>query len=195
MAVSSLARPMLRAPALRLASRRFESTAAGKAAEAAKDTAGKAKEYQAKAQQGLSRVTSAAGPAIAGAARGVTSALGRIGGRTGRFIAFVERRTPLVVYYSKVGFEMGRLVFQGQKMTPPSIATFQTYYQNLWRSIRTGSIFQAPQNLIHQVRNLSTTQLVTGGVVFAECLGFFTVGEMIGRFKIVGYHGEVGHHH
>ena len=87
MAVSSLTRPMLRAPALRMASRRFESTAAGKAADAAKDTASKA-------QQGLSRVTSAAGPAIAGAARGVTSALGKIGGRTGRFIAFVERTSP-----------------------------------------------------------------------------------------------------
>ncbi|PNY24915.1 ATP synthase subunit g, mitochondrial [Tolypocladium capitatum] len=195
MAVSSLARPVLRSPALRLASRRFESTAAGKAAEAARDAAGKATEYQAKAQQGLSRVTSAAGPAIAGAARGVTNALGKIGGRTGRLIAFVERRTPFVVYYSKVGLEMGKLVFQGQKMTPPSMATFQTYYRNLWRSVQTGSIFQAPQNFIQQVRNLGTAQLATGGVIFAECLGFFTVGEMIGRFKLVGYHGEVSQHH
>jgi hypothetical protein len=77
---------MIRSPALRMASRRFESTAASKATEAAKETA-------TKAQQGLSRVTSAAGPAIVGAARGVGNALGKIGGRTGRLIGFVERES------------------------------------------------------------------------------------------------------
>lgn len=140
MASSSLARPVLRSRlALRLASRRFESsTTADKVSGAAKDTAAKAKEYQARAQQGLSRVSSAAGPAIVGAARGITSALGKMGGRTGKFIAFVERRpllcspfappsltppvpgqTPFVVYYSKVGLEMGKIMFHGQKMSPP----------------------------------------------------------------------------
>lgn len=69
--VSSLARPMLRSPAMRLAGRRYESTTS-------------------KAQQGLSKVTSAAGPAISGAARGVGNALGKIGGRTGRLIGFVQ---------------------------------------------------------------------------------------------------------
>lgn len=91
---SSLARPLLRSPAFRLAGRRFESTTAQKATEAAKDSAGKAKEYQAKAAQGLSRVTSAAGPAIAGVARGLTNTLGKVGGRTGKVVAFVERTWP-----------------------------------------------------------------------------------------------------
>ncbi|OAQ66951.1 mitochondrial F1F0-ATP synthase, subunit G [Pochonia chlamydosporia 170] len=184
----SLARPMIRSPALRMASRRFESTAASKATDAAKETASKA-------QQGLSRVTSAAGPAIAGAARGVGNALGKIGGRTGRLIGFVERQTPFVVYYSKVGAEVAKLVFQGQKMSPPSVATFQNTYQTLWRSFKNGSLFQSPQNMLQQARNLSNAQLIAGGVVAAECIGFFTVGEMIGRFKIVGYHGETGAHH
>lgn len=81
----SLARPMLRSPAFRqLAVRRFESTTTQKATEAAKETT-------AKASQGLSRVTSAAGPAIAGAARGVGNTLGKLGGRTGKLIAFIER--------------------------------------------------------------------------------------------------------
>ena len=76
------------------ATRRFESTAS-KATEAAKDTASKAgdtaAEYKSKASEGLSRVSSAAGPAISGAAKGLGNALGKIGGRTGRVIAFVER--------------------------------------------------------------------------------------------------------
>ncbi|KYK54138.1 hypothetical protein DCS_06095 [Drechmeria coniospora] len=178
MVVSALARPMLRSPVLRMAAaRRLESTAASRA------------------QEGLSRVTSAAGPAIAGAAKGVANALGKVGGRTGRVIAFVERQTPLVLYYSKVGLELTKLVFQSQKMSPPSMATFQTYYQNLWRSLQTGTIFRAPANLVQQIRNVSNVQLAAGAVVFAECLGFFTAGEMLGRFKLVGYHGEPGSHH
>lgn len=83
---SALARPLLRQalPLRNIAARRFESTASQKTAEAAK-------EYTAKASEGLSRVTSAAGPAIAGAAKGLSSALGRVGGRTGRVIGFIER--------------------------------------------------------------------------------------------------------
>jgi F-type H+-transporting ATPase subunit g len=46
-----------------------------------------------------------------------------------------------------------------------------------------------------QARALSRTQLAAGGVLLAECLGFFTVGEMIGRFKLVGYHGEANAAH
>lgn len=73
---STLVRPMLRSPVLRLAGRRFESTATGKAAEAAT-----------KAQQGLSRVSGAA----AGAAKGLGNALSKAGGRTGRLFAMIER--------------------------------------------------------------------------------------------------------
>lgn len=35
--------------------------------------------------------------------------------------------------------------------------------------------------------------MVTVGVIAAEVLGFFTVGEMLGRFKIVGYRGTPAH--
>jgi hypothetical protein len=76
-----------------MAARRFESTT-GKAAETAKETASKASstasEYASKAQEGLSKVTSSAGPAITGAAKGVANSLGKVGGRTGRVVAFIE---------------------------------------------------------------------------------------------------------
>ncbi|PHH82319.1 hypothetical protein CDD82_6355 [Ophiocordyceps australis] len=195
--LAPFSRPVLRQqPVLlrRLASRRFESTVADRAASAARESASKARDYQAKAQQGLSRVSSAAGPAIAGAAKGAASALGKIGGRTGRAVAFVERQTPFVVYYAKVFFEMAKIVFQGQKMNPPSIATFQSYYQSLWNALKSGSLFKVPQNMLQQLRNLGTPEIAAGAVIFAECVGFFSVGEMLGRFKIIGYHGEPNNH-
>ncbi|KAH7320185.1 mitochondrial ATP synthase g subunit-domain-containing protein [Stachybotrys elegans] len=257
MASFSLARPMLRSPILRMAARRFESTAAEAASAAAKETASKAsttaaetaskasataskasataaetaskasataaetaskasaaaketaakasaaaketaakasaaaKQTATKAQEGLSRVASAAGPALAGAAR----AAGRVGGPVGKAAGFVERQSPLLVYYGKVGLELAKLVAQGQKMSIPSTATFQSFYQNLWTSVQNRTILKSPQSLIQQARNISTAQVATFGVLAAECLGFFTVGEMIGRFKLVGYHGEVASHH
>ena len=80
-----------------------------------------------------------------------------------------------------------------------SVSTFQTYFQNLWKQLQNpGTFFSSLMQSANpqQARNLSRTQVAAGGVLLAECLGFFTVGEMIGRFKLIGYHGEThaAHH-
>ena len=49
--------------------------------------------------------------------------------------------------------------------------------------------------MLSTVRNMDRAQWATAGVVVAEVLGFFTVGEMIGRLKLVGYRGDVQHGH
>jgi F-type H+-transporting ATPase subunit g len=54
---------------------------------------------------------------------------------------------------------------------------------------------QSPEGILSSVRNVNSQQLAAVGVVAAEVLGFFTIGTMIGRLKIVGYHGEVHHEH
>ncbi|KAI0199802.1 GroES-like protein [Astrocystis sublimbata] len=187
-------------------------TAAEKASETAKEGISKASasaaEYASKAQEGLSKVTSSAGPAIAGAAKGAAESLSKVGGRTAKVVGFVEKQVPTVIYYSKVAAEVGKIVFRGQKMSPPSVETFQTYFQNVWKNPTSllqsatqsasqiaSKTAQQPGSIISRVQNISRAQLITGGVIAAECLGFFTVGEMIGRFKIVGYHGENGAAH
>ena len=43
--------------------------------------------------------------------------------------------------------------------------------------------------ILNRIRNLSTKDMATVGVIGAELLGFFTVGEMIGKFKVIGYRG------
>lgn len=202
-----LARPVLRASVRRSVNTtpfapRFNSTTE-KATAAAKDSANKAAE-------GLSRVTSAAGPAVAGAAKNVAGALGKVGGRTGKVVAFVEKQTPFVVYYTKVVAEVAKIVFRGQKMSPPSVATFQSFYETAWQRLRNpGKLAETVTKTVQSaasaqqpvaagglIKGVSNAQLAAAGVVAAECLGFFTVGEMIGRCKIVGYHGEpaAAHH-
>jgi F-type H+-transporting ATPase subunit g len=52
-----------------------------------------------------------------------------------------------------------------------------------------------PETVLSNIRNTNRQQLMSLGVIGAELLGFFTVGKMIGRMKLVGYHGEPSHEH
>ncbi|KXH60412.1 ATP synthase subunit G [Colletotrichum salicis] len=192
---SALARPLMRTTARTLPSRvaaRFESTTTKKATESAKDAAGKASEYSAKAAQGLSRAASAAGPALSGA----VNALGKVGGRTGKVINFIEKQVPWVIYYSRVTLELSKIVFHGQKMAPPPVSTFQSYFQTALGAVKNPNALLSSANTAAAAKpaniasRINTATVATGAVVAAECLGFFTVGEMLGRFKLVGYHGE-----
>jgi len=175
--------------------------AASEAGTKAKTTA---QDVASKAGSGLSRVTSSAGPALKGVASGVGNALSRIGGPVGRTVAWVETKIPSAVYYTRVGLELGKIIVRGQKMSPPPIASFQAYGNNLLQlaknpsaalSSATGTSSLNPNKLLAQARSISGQQLAVAGVVLAELIGFFTVGEMVGRFKVVGYRGDTGHHH
>ncbi|GAD99201.1 mitochondrial F1F0-ATP synthase g subunit [Paecilomyces variotii No. 5] len=182
---------MIRRTAVRHSS--SSSEAANKAKESASNAASKA-------QQGLSRVTSSAGPAIAGAASNVGSALRKVGGRTGKVIAYIDTLIPPTVYYSKVGIELAKLVFRGQKMTPPNLATFQAYFEPVINVLRNPSNLRnvnipSPQSFLGRLRSADKKDLAFYGVTAAEVLGFFTVGEIIGRFNVVGYRGEPAHGH
>lgn len=91
------------------------------------------------------------------------------------------------------------------------MATFQTYFQNMISSFRTTSLSQAssaaqstaqsmsPQSIIKRIQSMDNQQMISVGVVAAEAIGFFTVGEMIGRMKLIGYsssqhgHGATNH--
>ena len=52
-----------------------------------------------------------------------------------------------------------------------------------------------PQSFLTRIRNMDSETMLAAGIVTAETLGFFCVGEMIGRFKIVGYRGGQSEHH
>ena len=66
---------------------------------------------------------------------------------------------------------------------------------NTFTQTTTTSNALTPQHLLSQIRSTSPQQLASAGIVAAEVIGFFTVGEMIGRFKIVGYHGDKPEHY
>ncbi|KAI9794053.1 MAG: hypothetical protein M1816_006678 [Peltula sp. TS41687] len=93
-------------------------------------------------------------------------------------------------------------------MNPPSLSTFQSYFQTMLQMLRrpahiftqqqssnpsSGGIH--PMRFLGRIRHMSTQEMVATAVVAAQVLGFFTVGEIIGRFKLVGYRGEKEEHH
>ena len=84
------------------------------------------------------------------------------------------------------------------------LAAFQKYAQPIINAIRnpagllnhtpdTASTL-SPEGILSRVRNVNRQQLIAAGVVGAEVLGFFTVGEMIGKLKLVGYRGDTKNH-
>ncbi|RMZ78284.1 hypothetical protein DV737_g3924, partial [Chaetothyriales sp. CBS 132003] len=172
-------------------------------ASTAAETAVKAKEtaqvQASKASEGLSRVTSSAGETLSKLGSGASSALARVGGRTGKLLRFAESLVPPTLYYSRVGLELGKIVANGQKLAPPTISQFQAYWTPLAKALRTPTSLltslPSTETVLRSVRNVNRQQLATVGVVGAEVLGFFTVGTMIGRLKIVGYHGQPHHEH
>lgn len=133
---------------------------------------------------------------------------------------------PPTIYYSKVGFELSKLVIRGQKMSPPyvvpsnqqlsnvdnllieplgrTIEAFQSYLTSFTHIIRNPNAFFGTAKstadsiniggILSRIRNVNTQQLASLGIIIAEILGFFTIGEMIGRFKLIGYRGDTEHH-
>ena len=86
-----------------------------------------------------------------------------------------------------------------------SLSHIQSYLQpvinvardpkNLMSRASSASNYITPETILSNIRNTNRQQLISFSVIGAELLGFFTVGTMIGRMKIVGYHGQPSHEH
>jgi len=69
-------------------------------------------------------------------------------------------------------------------------------FKSSFKSLLNLAILNAfARNAIQSVRSANTKDLAFVGVLSAEVLGFFTIGEIIGRRKLVGYRGKVDAHH
>ncbi|KAE9994489.1 hypothetical protein EG327_009167 [Venturia inaequalis] len=108
-----------------------------------------------------------------------------------------EAMIPPTIYYSKVGLELAKIVAKEQKMSPPSADVF-TKYLSVLRQPQTllhGATSSNPAQLLARVRNASNKEYATVGIIAAEVIGFFSVGEMLGRLKIVGYRANTHSEH
>ncbi|KAH7086430.1 mitochondrial ATP synthase g subunit-domain-containing protein [Paraphoma chrysanthemicola] len=163
----------------------------------------KAAQASSKASEGLSKVTSSASEAASKVGSAASDAANATTGRVGRLVGSVQSLIPRVTYYSRVGLELGKLIVHQRSMAPPSVQTMQNYIQPALNALRQpASLFNRvaseasntnPQNVLAQLRGISSAQWASIGVVAAEVIGFFSVGEIIGRFKLVGYRAKEHH--
>ncbi|KAK5131801.1 hypothetical protein LTR08_000556 [Meristemomyces frigidus] len=203
--------------------RRAASTTTEAAQNAASLGAAKAKgsasEVAGKAQQGLSRVTSSASSTVSRVVSSASNTVSSMGGRTGQAITFAQGLVPPTLYYARVGGELVKLMFKGRNMYPPTMQTVQSYLTPVQNAIRNPSglmrsanqagaaaektaessakeAMNNPESFLERLRSFDAATLTTVAVVTAEVIGFFSVGEMLGRFKIIGYRGDPhGEHH
>ncbi|KZZ86997.1 ATPase, F0 complex, subunit G, mitochondrial [Ascosphaera apis ARSEF 7405] len=172
------------------AARRFASTETGSAA----------KEASGKAQDGINQAIAKAGPVFQNA----VASLRRLGGPAAKAVSAVEKAIPPTVRVSKTAFEVSKIIVKERGFAPPSLATFKTYYQPVIKSLQaptatikciydTTFTLSTYCNAVGKARALSKAQWAGASIVALEVLGFFSVGEMIGRRKIVGYRGDVAH--
>ena len=79
------------------------------------------------------------------------------------------------------------------------MAAIQSYMQQLRHTMRNPqSLIRATSQLglldlstmMSRIRSVDRQQMIDASVIGAELLGFFTVGQMIGRMKLVGYHSD-----
>ncbi|CAO2657876.1 Nn.00g071360.m01.CDS01 [Neocucurbitaria sp. VM-36] len=178
--------------------------------EAAGAVKGKAAEASSKASEGLTKVSSSASSAASSVGSAASNAANATTGRVGGLVGRVQALIPQVVYYSKVTLELGKLIAHQRSMAPPSLQTMQSYLQPALNAAKNPAsllnratseanaaaqkVQQDPANILAQVRNVSRAQWLSAGVVAAEVIGFFSVGEIIGRFKLVGYRAKAEHH-
>lgn len=97
------------------------------------------------------------------------------------------------VYWGKVGAEVGKQVYKAEKLAPPSGKDFQTVYQNVLKFVYSPQ--QQKEFFNKAVQFRPTKEVGVKSAVYGiQLLAFFSLGEIIGRRKLIGY-PAVGHHH
>ena len=109
---------------------------------------------------------------------------------TGFVNSAVNKSTQLAnraVYWGKVGAEIGKFVYKAEGMAPPSQVEFQKVYSNFLNFVK-GSDHAAV--IVKDFRSLGANNNEAAfklGALGLQCYGFFALGEIIGRRKVVGY--------
>ncbi|KAF8427683.1 mitochondrial ATP synthase g subunit-domain-containing protein [Tirmania nivea] len=177
-------------PLFRGSFRQYASTTtAPSAASSAANTASASAKKAGPLQQFGAKVSPIASNALA--------ALGKMGGRTGGLVKKVESLVPPTKNAFLVAKELSKTVWRERQMSPPSLTEFITHLQFFPATFYT-NILPILTNPTALRRTLSNREALKNGcIIAAEVLGFFTVGEMIGRRKIVGFRGKIEHagHH
>ncbi|CCD26131.2 F1F0 ATP synthase subunit g NDAI_0G03540 [Naumovozyma dairenensis CBS 421] len=102
-----------------------------------------------------------------------------------KFIGKTNALMQKSMYYGKVGAELSKTVYKQEGFQPPKIGEFKKVYCNIFEMGK--HYMNKPQAFIGLVKGAGKNDLIKFGAYGVQLLGFYSVGEVIGRRKIVGY--------
>lgn len=104
---------------------------------------------------------------------------------TARFGPKASSYLTQTVYYGKVTSELAKQVYWREGLQIPSLRDFSFVYRNLWADAM--HAYKNPNLIKKQITSLNVKQGLKYGAYGIQILGFYSVGEIIGRRKLVGY--------
>ncbi|QLL34532.1 hypothetical protein HG536_0G03940 [Torulaspora globosa] len=119
--------------------------------------------------------------------------LGRIQSYATCFVSKTSRLATKTVYYGKVGAELSKQVYLKEGLQPPSVADFQKVYSQLYKNLLHYSV--KPKEVLGLLKSLGKNDVVKYGSYAIQIVGFYSVGEIIGRRHLVGYKNYQPSHH
>jgi len=133
-----------------------------------------------------------AGKTVGPVASNALGAFKRLGGRTGSIVGMIEDLAPPTKNALLTTKAMVKIVYRERGMRPPSFSEAQAHLSVIKQTLpgRITHMLNFPSEIVGNLKK----NFKNGALITAEVLGFFTVGEMVGRRKIVGYRGKVDHH-
>lgn len=96
------------------------------------------------------------------------------------------------VYYSKVVGEVSKQVYLKEGLQPPSVADFQKVYTQLYKQALEFAF--KPKQALSMFKNVQKNEVLRFGAYGVQLAGLFSLGEIIGRRKVVGYTNYSAHH-
>lgn len=97
------------------------------------------------------------------------------------------------IYWTKVTGELAKQIYLKEKLSPPSIAEFQSVYQTLYKKALEYST--KPKEVLSIAKNLTKNDFLNYGAIGVQIVGLFSLGEIIGRRQLVGYPQFGSSHH
>lgn len=97
------------------------------------------------------------------------------------------------VYYGKVGAELSKQVYLKEGLQPPSVADFRKVYTELYK--KTLHYAVKPKEIVEVFKSVNKNDALRYGAYAIQIVGFYSVGEIIGRRHVVGYKNYLPSHH
>ncbi|KAK7202683.1 mitochondrial ATP synthase g subunit-domain-containing protein [Myxozyma melibiosi] len=100
-------------------------------------------------------------------------------------VSLAKTAADETLYWSKVIAEVAKQVYLKEGLAPPSVETFKSTYLSFSQKFL--SKLASPEAVIDSAKSIDRQTVYRYTAYGVQIVGFFSLGEVIGRRKLVGY--------